>query len=468
MPELPEVETVKRVLEPIVKNHQIVKIDVLRASIVNNQADAFISYFENEKVLSISRIGKFLIFHLTNEKVLISHLRMEGKYIELLENDPNTKYARVVFHLDNNHKLCYDDSRSFGRMLTSTEKDYRSEKEIAKLGPEPFDVNNVDGILSQVKKVSLPIKTALLSQEIITGLGNIYVDEVLFASGIHPLTPTKLIKKQEWEKIIKESQRILNEAIEAGGSTIRSYHPGKDIDGNFQTSLKAYGKNGQKCVVCHTNMRFIKVNGRGTTFCPHCQIKRGAPFKIALVGKIASGKSAVLNEFAKAGYLCLSSDEIVHRLYERQEIQKQICKKLKFSCDSDFTSALREQLKVKTKDLDRLEKYIHPLVRKEIESEFKKSNSKLLIAEVPLLFKAKMENMFDVIIGVDVSENTQLQRLNIRDKEKSAFLKRINDVNNYFDEHRDELDYIIDNNKDLPSLANKVASIINKVLDRLN
>ena len=160
-------------------------------------------YYQNEKFLDITRIGKFLIFHLTNNKVLISHLRMEGKYIELLENEDNTKYARVVFHLDNNHKLCYDDSRSFGRMLMSDESSFRNEKEIAKLGPEPFDVTNVDQIVKQTKRVSLPIKTALLSQEIITGLGNIYVDEVLFASKIHPLTPAKLISKKEWEAITR-------------------------------------------------------------------------------------------------------------------------------------------------------------------------------------------------------------------------------------------------------------------------
>ena len=468
MPELPEVETVKRVLLPIVKERTITKIDVLRKSVVNNKESDFISYYTNEKFLDITRIGKFLIFHLTNNKVLISHLRMEGKYIELSETEENTKYARVVFHLDNNHKLCYDDSRSFGRMIINDEANYHKEKEIAKLGPEPFDVNDVTFLINKTKKINLPIKTALLSQELITGLGNIYVDEVLFASKIHPLTPTKLIKKEEWEKIIKESKRILNEAIIAGGSTIRSYHPGKDIDGNFQTSLLAYGRNGQKCVVCHTNMRFIKVNGRGTTFCPHCQIKRGLPLKIAIVGKIASGKSAVLNEFEKAGYLAISSDAIVHELYVKPEIQKQICKKLKFEAGSDFLSALREHLKVKSNDLERLEKYIHPLVKKEIENEFKKSKSKLLVAEVPLLFKAKMENMFDVIIGVDISEKKQLERLQIRDQEKSAFLKRINDVNNYFDEHRDELDFIIDNNKDRPTLANKVALIINKVLDRQN
>ena len=468
MPELPEVETVKRVLLPIVKGRTIVKIDINRKTIVNNLENEFVSYYTNEKFLDITRIGKFLIFHLTNEKVLISHLRMEGKYIELLESDQNTKYARVVFHFDNNHKLCYDDSRSFGRMIINDEKHYKEEKELSKLGPEPFYVDNVSELINKTKKMSLPIKTALLSQELVTGLGNIYVDEVLFASKVHPLTPAKLITKQEWETIIKESKRILNAAIEAGGSTIKSYHPGKDIDGNFQTSLQAYGRNGQKCVVCHTNMRFIKVNGRGTTFCPHCQIKRGAPIKIAIVGKIASGKSAVLDQFRKANYLALSSDEIVHKLYEDQNVQVAIIKKLKLKVDGDFLTALSEHLKVKTQDLEKLEKVVHPLVKKEIEKEFKNSKSPLLIAEVPLLFKARMENMFDVIIGVDLEEKIQLNRLQIRDQEKSTFLKRINDVNNLFDEHRQDLDFVILNNSDMKSLEKETQEIINKVLSRLN
>ena len=468
MPELPEVETVKRVLLPIVKDHTIKKIEVLRKSIVNNKEDEFISYYTNERFLDISRIGKFLIFHLTNDKVLISHLRMEGKYIELLEEDVNTKYARVVFHLDNNHKLCYDDSRSFGRMIINDESNYRNEKELSKLGPEPFDVSDVSFLVNKTKRMNLPIKTALLTQELITGLGNIYVDEVLFASKIHPLTPAKLIKRNEWEKIIEESKRILNAAILAGGSTIKSYHPGKDIDGNFQTSLLAYGRNGQKCVVCHTNMRFIKVNGRGTTFCPHCQIKLGKPLRVAIVGKIASGKSAVLNVFKELGYLSLSSDEIVHKLYERKEIQDLIIKRFKLKGHADFLTTLTEHLKVKKQDLDRLEKIVHPLVKKEIELEFKKSSSPLLVAEVPLLFKAKMENMFDVIIGVDISETNQLKRLEIRDQEKSAFLKRINDLNNMFEEHRQDLDFVVDNNSDLKSLEKQTKLVINKVLSRLD
>ena len=468
MPELPEVETVKRVLLPIVKGRTILSIDVLRKSIVNSQETAFIEYYQNETFLDISRIGKFLIFHLTNGKVLISHLRMEGKYIELLESDEDTKYARVVFHLDNNHKLCYDDSRSFGRMIISDETKYRNEKEIAKLGPEPFSVEDVTNLVHKCQRLSLPIKTALLSQELITGLGNIYVDEVLFASKIHPMTPAKLIKKDEWITIIKESKRILLEAIEQGGSTIKSYHPGKDIDGNFQTKLVAYGRNGQKCVLCHRNMRFIKVNGRGTTFCPNCQKKRGQPLKIAIVGKIASGKSAVLEVFKKENYLSLSSDTIVHNLYSKEEVRDLICKKLKLPPTDDFLTSLREHLKVNNKDLERLEKIVHPLVKKEIEKTFKTAKSPLLVAEVPLLFKAKMENMFDIIICVDVSEKIQLERLQIRDQEKSAFLKRINDDNNLLDEHKDDIDFVIKNNGNLSLLEKETKALINKFLSRLN
>ena len=215
-------------------------------------------------------------------------------------------------------------------------------------------------------------------------------------------------------------------------------------------------------------MRFIKVNGRGTTFCPHCQIKRGAPIKIAIVGKIASGKSTVLEIFKKAQYYGVSSDAIVHELYQNKEVQNKIIKSLKLKNADDFYTALSEHLKVNFKDLERVEKIVHPLVKKEIEKRFKESKSPLLVAEVPLLFKAKMENMFDIIIGVDIKEDIQLKRLEIRDQEKSAFLKRINDLNNMFEEHRQDIDFMIENNERIDYLEKEVMSVINKALSRLN
>lgn len=468
MPELPEVETVKNVLLPIVKGRTVLRVDVLRKSIVNNLEYEFIEFMSGTKFLDITRRGKFLIFHLSDNKVLISHLRMEGKYYEFPETFDNSKYARVVFHLDNNMKLCYDDSRSFGRMIMSDEASYQDLQPLKQLGPEPFDIENVSFLYKKGQRIGLPIKTSLLSQKLFVGLGNIYVDEVLFKSQLHPLTPTKMLTKYDWENIVKYSKSVLLEAINNGGSTIRSYHPGNDISGNFQTRLAIYGRQGQKCVICHRILRFIKIGGRGTTYCPNCQARKHAPLKIAIVGKIASGKSSVLEIFNKRDYLALSSDAIVHKLYEDKVIQKKVINKFKLPEEGEFIVNLRNHLYKHPLDLAKLEKFIHPLVKNEISHNFETSTSKLLVAEVPLLFKAKMQNMFDVIIGVDINEKNQINRLNLRDKEKSAFNKRINDDNHQFFEHLADLDFIIDNNKDKADLEAQVDTIINKVLSRLN
>ncbi|MBO4703455.1 MAG: dephospho-CoA kinase, partial [Bacilli bacterium] len=170
----------------------------------------------------------------------------------------------------------------------------------------------------------------------------------------------------------------------------------------------------------------------------------------------------------KGGYCTISSDEIVHELYTQKEVQDLINKRLKVKGEKSFIENLREHLATHPADLERLEKIVHPLVKKEIEKTFKASKSPLLVAEVPLLFKAKMQDMFDVIIGIDIDEKIQLERLKIRDQEKSAFLKRINDENNLFDEHRLDLDFIVINNDTVASLRKDTKAIIDKLLSRLN
>lgn len=467
MPELPEVETVKAVLKPIVVNRTITKIEILRKTSVPGDNDLFISSLTGEKFLDITRIGKFLIFHLTNDKVIISHLRMEGKYYELLEKEENTKYARVVLHLDNGHKVCYDDSRCFGYLRLSDEKSYKVDKEIAKLGPEPWDAN-AKTIMKQVKKSSLPIKSALLSQELMTGLGNIYVDEVLFASNIHPLTPANKISEKEWETIIKEASRILKEAIVSGGSTIKSYHPGKDIDGNFQTKLLAYGKRDTKCPKCGSIFRFIKVGGRGTTFCPECQVLKCKQIKVAIFGKISSGKSAVLDIFAKANIPTLSSDKVVAELYERKDVINKINEKFKLSNANHIDKdELRTLLAKDPKAIKKINKIVHPLVKEEILTFFKQHSKGIVAVEVPLLYESKMDSMFDVIIGVEAPIKKQKEFLNNRDGEKGKDLAKINASSTY-DNNKEKADFIIINDADLESLNNKVNKIINKLKSRLN
>ena len=467
MPELPEVETVKNVLIPIVKKQTITGIDILRVSTIHGDIEEFKSKLIGKTFLDISRIGKFLIFHLSDDLVIISHLRMEGKYYELLENEPNTKYSRVVFHFNNGHKLCYDDSRCFGMMKLSNEKEYKDVKDIAQLGPEPFSVNNVNYLLDRCKKSSLAIKSTLLDQTLMTGLGNIYADEVLFASKIHPLTPANKITKAEWITIVDNAKRILNEAIEAGGSTIKSYHPGKDIDGNFQSALLAYGKKGEKCVRCGAIMRFMKVNGRGTTYCPKCQKQKADKLSVAIYGKIASGKSTVLETFKENGYYTISSDEIVAELYKREEVINQINQAFGLSFEKEVDKeVLRALVKNDQKARKKLEKVVHPWVKKEILKIVKTVKARLIVVEVPLLYESKMDNLFDVVIAVGIDEKKQLKLLNERNKLTAESLLMINS-SHQFEENKEKADYLIVNDADLNKLKSKTQKIINELQCRL-
>ena len=467
MPELPEVETVKNVLIPIIKGRKILDIDVLRKSTIHGDINEFKNALINQSFLDLSRIGKFLIFHLANDLVIISHLRMEGKYYEVMEGEPDTKYSRVVFHLDNGHKLCYDDSRCFGMMKLSNEQEYKSVKDIAQLGPEPFDIKDVNYLLNRTKKSSLPIKSTLLDQTLMTGLGNIYADEVLYASNIHPLTPANKISKKQWEVIVKNAVAILNSAITAGGSTIKSYHPGKDIDGNFQSALKAYGKKGEPCEKCGSIMRFMKVNGRGTTYCPKCQKQITEKLKVAIYGRIASGKSTVLSCFTENGYYTISSDDIVAQLYEKPEMAKIIGQAFNLPFDQKVDkNILREYIRNNPKDRKKLEKLVHPRVKKEVLRIFKTVNSRMIVIEVPLLFESKMDNLFDVIIAVDIPPKKQKELLYQRNPQSAEALLKINSEHK-FDENKNKADFVINNSASLESLKNKIDKIINELQYRL-
>jgi len=469
MPELPEVETVTKILRPLILEKKIVSIDVLRKQTIVGDPIEFKSSLSGETFKKITRIGKYIIFHFTNNKVMISHLRMEGKYYILSEKENNTYYSRVVFHLDDGNKICYDDSRCFGIMILSDENNYTKEKEIAKLGPEPFAVNDVEFLLKRCKNKRLPIKTTLLDQSLMTGLGNIYVDEVLFASKIHPLTPANKISKSQWINIVNNAKAILTKAIEAGGSTIKSYHPGKDIDGKFQSNLKVYGRSGEKCFECDATLRFLKIGGRGTTFCPKCQIKKGGPMFIAITGKIASGKSTAINAFRTAKIPTISCDEIVANLYQNSTISDKLSKILHISFNAPYVDKdiLRKHLILHKEDKRKVERFIHPLVKKEIVSFLKGPYDPIKVVEVPLLFETGLDQLFDTIIVIDINEDKQLELLENRDKEKALLLKEIN-KSNKIEANKSKAAYIIENNSSLNDFENKVNKIICILKENLN
>ncbi len=270
MPELAEVETVRNTLKKRILNKKIAKVEVIYKPIIESDNKDFAQDLLGKSFIDIKRKGKWLIFE-TEDRYLLSHLRMEGKFFIKDNNEPISKHEHVIFTFIDNTDLRYADTRKFGRVNLIKKEDL-NKTTIGTLGYEPGDKElTSDYLLSKFKNKSLPIKTVLLDQSIISGLGNIYVNEVLFYAKINPLKQGKEITKDECEKIIKGSDEIIKEAIKMGGTTIRSYTSSLGVTGRFQQKLKVHKKEGEPCSICGTPIKNIKVGGRSTYFCPKCQ-----------------------------------------------------------------------------------------------------------------------------------------------------------------------------------------------------
>ena len=268
MPELPEVETVRKILKKDLIGLKIKKIDIYYPEIIKTNIDEFKKKLINEEFIDIKRYGKWLAFETTNYD-LVSHLRMEGKYYYSNEFKGN-KHEHIVFHLSNGYFLRYKDVRKFGVMYLVPKDKLFTDTPLNKLGLEPFNKNlDVNYLKNKFKNKRLPIKTLLLDQEIIAGLGNIYVNEVLFKSRINPYKKGNLITDSECLKIIKNSKDILQEAIRLGGTTIRSYTSSLGVEGSYQTKLLVHMQD--KCKVCGNKITREKINGRSTYYCKTCQ-----------------------------------------------------------------------------------------------------------------------------------------------------------------------------------------------------
>ncbi|MGR3741593.1 DNA-formamidopyrimidine glycosylase [Companilactobacillus sp. DQM5] len=272
MPEMPEVETVRKGLVQLVKNKTIHSIEIRYPNIIEGNTELFLEILSGAKLINIRRRAKFLIFDFDNEYSMISHLRMEGKY-QVRDNVENfDKHVHVIFHFTDKTMLGYRDVRKFGRMKLVKTSELNKDKSLQKLGPEPLSDDFVfDNIYPRITKHKKNIKTVLLDQTVISGLGNIYVDEVLWMSKIHPETSAVMLTNSEIKKIINSSNKEIKTAIEAGGTTIRSYVDSRGKSGQFQLQLNVYGRQGEPCERCGVKIEKIKVGGRGTHFCPNCQ-----------------------------------------------------------------------------------------------------------------------------------------------------------------------------------------------------
>ena len=269
MPELPEVETIKNTLLPHLPGRRIIDIELRwKQAVKQPSPDEFRQYLIGQTISGIRRRGKYLLLPLEKGGTLIIHLRMSGSLLLRPAGFEPDRFTRTIFFLDNNMELRFRDVRKLGVLYLV--KDELSV--IGKLGPEPLNPEFTSKSLkTQLAKHSTNIKATLVDQMIIAGIGNMYADEILHTSQIHPLRTANSLSDKEITRIYKAIVDILESAIEHNGASIRDYIDPSGQSGNAQSFFRVAHRLNQPCPICTTPVTRILVRGRGTYFCPVCQ-----------------------------------------------------------------------------------------------------------------------------------------------------------------------------------------------------
>ena len=271
MPEKPEVMTVCSQLKPRILNKKITGCNVFWDNIIATNLLEFKTKIIGQNINDIDSRGKFIVIRLDDYFLLI-HLRMEGKFTFREKKKKKEKHEHVELILDNKISWRYRDVRKFGKMYLIDKDKVNGVKPLKDLGYDYYDSNlNEDYLYEKIHKKNLPIKTVLLDQSIIAGIGNIYDDEILFLCRISPLRKASKITKKECSEIIKNTKYVLDEAAKLGGTTIRSFTSSEGVHGLFQNKLLVHGRENEECPNCENKIIKIKVGGRGTYYCNKCQ-----------------------------------------------------------------------------------------------------------------------------------------------------------------------------------------------------
>ena len=282
MPELPEVETVRRGLAPVLDGARIAKAEARRPDLRFPLPERFAARLKGARILDLSRRAKYLLAPLDTGETLISHLGMSGRFSIVdarvqpgafyYAAPPDPAHTHVIFETDAGVRVEYNDPRRFGYMDLIASDALEAHPYFARMGPEPlgnaFDANH---LATMFAGKSQSVKATLLDQRIVAGLGNIYVCEALYRSGISPMRAAGRIARPRLNGLVSVIRDVLNEAIEAGGSTLRDYAATDGALGYFQHRFRVYGRAGETCLTCGATITRIVQAGRSTFYCPRCQ-----------------------------------------------------------------------------------------------------------------------------------------------------------------------------------------------------
>mgnify|MGYP000142962687 CR=1 FL=1 len=271
MPELPEVETIRRQLRPLVVGRRILKVwldpQAPRLAVSPPHPQGLVQSLEGRRILDLTRHGKYLLFALDDGRTWVVHLRMTGSLIHR-PGPCQGPFLRAAMALDDGSHLCYRDQRKLGRMWLVDDP----SQVVGHLGPEPLDPKlTPHGLWERIKGRRTAIKAVLLDQRAIAGVGNIYADEVLFVAGIHPRRPASSLSLEEAERLLTALRVVLEGAIRHGGTTFLTYLDATGAPGSHGEHVRVFRREGKPCLRCQGTISRIKIGGRTTYFCPACQ-----------------------------------------------------------------------------------------------------------------------------------------------------------------------------------------------------
>jgi len=270
MPELPEVETTMRGIFPHIHQQKIIKVTIRERRLRWRIAQGLEKILQGKIITGITRRAKYLLLQVNGGHIII-HLGMSGHLRILSGQQLADKHDHIDIEFANHWILRFNDPRRFGAFIW-VEGDIQQHHLFKKLGYEPLTKEfNGKYLLQKARGRNIAVKSFLMNQNIVTGVGNIYAAEALFMAGIHPLVPVKNLSLQQWEKLTKAVKKILKAAIKKGGTTLRDFMDSEGKPGYFSNQLQVYGRAGKPCVVCGTRLQMIKIGQRSTVFCEQCQ-----------------------------------------------------------------------------------------------------------------------------------------------------------------------------------------------------
>ena len=271
MPELPEVETVRRALVPLLEGRTIERAEILDHRLVQPHDPAEVAAeLTGETVAKADRRGKYLLLRLASRRVLVVHLRMTGAFLAGPAAAPGLPHLRALLTLDDGSRLAFTDVRRFGTWTLLEPRQVRPYL-AERLGPEPLGSFSAAAFAERVGGRAAPVKAVLLDQKAIAGVGNIYADEALWRARIHPLAPASSLAPAQLASLHRAVRAALHAGIERQGATLRDYRAPDGSEGGMQDEFKVYGRDGEPCPRCGRAIAKTRVAGRGTHFCPRCQ-----------------------------------------------------------------------------------------------------------------------------------------------------------------------------------------------------